>query len=100
MPDDTALPPPPPPGTGSLVDVGPHRLDFSHVDAILAETIRQSPPDKPLIIGFGLDLTGAEVALVFTKETPHAAYALKTAFGYSWSGGAVAGAYGQIAFGD
>jgi hypothetical protein len=73
-----------------------YRFDQLHLDDILARTLPQVPDGKDMIIGYGVDLTGAAVGVVFHKEVGKTEWEARAAIGYTRGSGWSAAVGGTI----
>lgn len=73
-----------------------YRFDQASLNDILARTLPQVPAGKDLIVGFGADLSGAAVSVVFVKDIGETEFQARAAVGYTRDGGWSAAVGGVI----
>jgi len=79
-----------------LVPVGGHIFDRQGLDDIIARTLPQMPKDKTIMLGFGADLKGASVAVVFQKDTETFDWQARFAFSHTVAGDNILGLSGSV----
>lgn len=87
------------PGPIALPDLSRGKVflfDRPALDAIITNTLPNVPKDKTWMVGWGVDLNGASVGVVFTRDTASVDWEARAAIGYGRKTGLTVAASGTI----